>query len=87
MSESKKEIAADCRRRAAQCTEIGERLSVRVAREQMLALAKKWLSLVENAERNTDSETRGLSCRPRPTNKRPSRNVLRYLALPVQRNL
>ena len=42
--------AEECRRNAAECREIAERMSLRRERERMFEMAKHWLGLAQKAE-------------------------------------
>jgi hypothetical protein len=46
--------AAQYRRHAAECTEIAQRMSVRVDRERLMGMAQRWLELAQKAEGQRD---------------------------------
>lgn len=54
--DTKKKLAAEYRRQAAECAEVAQRMSLRADREFMAAMAEKWLLIADKAERETDPD-------------------------------
>jgi hypothetical protein len=52
---SAKEKAAQFRKRAAECLEVAERMSLKDDKARMIAIAEHWLQLARRAEAETEA--------------------------------